>query len=106
MATQLSGPREQGTVDRMNSYCRAKKGTGRQTIDRSAELDLKSSRRIPIDTQKTVVVRYGHSCRGIRRGYRCAGNRFRRQKKRANSGAGVHSNDRGKERPSEVESDV
>jgi hypothetical protein len=52
MATQLSGPRERGTVDRMNSYCRAQKGTGRQTIDRFAGLDRKSSRRIPIATLK------------------------------------------------------
>jgi hypothetical protein len=86
----------------MNSYNRGKKGTSWQTIDRSAELDRKSSRRIPIATLKKQSWLAMDIAAGIPRGYRHPGNRFWRQKKLANRGAGVHSNDRGKERPSEV----
>ena len=106
MATQLSGPRERGTVDRMNSYNRTKKGTGRQTIDRFAGLDRKSSRRIPIATLKKQSWFAMDIAAGIPRGYRHPGNRFRRQKKLANSAPVFRAVAALTKPPSEVESDV
>src|ERR1700680_738672 len=106
MATQLSGPRERGTVDRMNSYNRTKKGTGRQTIDRFAGLDRKSSRRIPIATLKKQSWFAMDIAAGLPGRYRYAPNRFRRQKKLANRTPVFRAVAALTKPSSEVESDV
>jgi hypothetical protein len=90
----------------MNSYCRAKKGTGRQTIDRFAGLDRKSSRRIPVATLKKRSWFVMDIAAGIPRGYRYAGNGFRRQKKPANRTPVFRAVAALTKPSSEVESDV
>ena len=90
----------------MNSYCRAKKETRRQTIDRISGLDRKSSRRIPIATLKKQSWFAMDIAAGIPRGYRHPGNRFRRQKKLANSAPVFRAVAALTKPSSEVESDV